>query len=83
MIFEYAKSTLNLKGQLIPQNEPFSGQITSNVKVKNPHFRAERASVFLKFPLENLTYIAFTAAILYFYCVDKRHFESRVTQLYA
>ena len=55
------------KGQLTPQNEPFSGQVASNVKVKNPHFRAERVSVFLKFPLENLTYIALTAAILHFY----------------
>ena len=54
---------IDVKGQLTPQNELFLGQITSNVKVKNPHFRAERASLFQKFPLENLTYIALTAAV--------------------
>ena len=58
---------LALKGQLTPQNESFLRQITSNGKVKNPYFRAERASVFLNFPLENLTYIALTATILHFY----------------
>ena len=54
---------MHLKGQLTPQNGPFLRQITSNGKIKNPHFRAERAPVFLKFPLENLAYIALTPAM--------------------
>ena len=65
------------KGQLTPQKEPFLRKVTSNGKVKSPHFRAERASVFLKFRLENLTYIALIVAILHFYCglrkINKAH----------